>query len=274
MNKVDYLRQLTESTRLFYDDAEVLYPLILALSPEEAVAFFDLSFEQHYQVRQWLAKKICIDIQLSMLNVHLELIRDLAAMVNLKGFPKRETCGYALMTLIAYAEFNLQQHVIGILLSSNYRVVRERAYKRLFDHWDNWYCKQIEANWAEFGDKKCMRLIVKHFPKYYLADNFTTLKESLSSFDLTSIFVKHPVEFRDQWSVLKEIDEVSYVYILTKAGEVLTIEEANAFLATNYLNDRVGLLLWCFGRMGLWDALVNFNDHYREKIREHKIRGM
>ena len=152
MEKLQYLQTLTEQPRHSYSEMEVVYPLILALSPAEAAMFFDLSFEQHYQVRQWAARKISGDMAETVEGLHLELIAELVSMVNLTGFAKRESCGYTLMYLIGNVHEELQREVIAALLSSRYRCVRERAYKRLQEHWDTYFLKKVADNWEIFND--------------------------------------------------------------------------------------------------------------------------
>jgi hypothetical protein len=64
---------------------------------------------------------------------------------------------------------------------------------------------------------------------------------------------------------LKNIDQISYSYVLTKFNKKLSDSEAKEFLRNNYKDDRIGLLLWCYGQMGLWDCIVEYDNKYKMK---------
>lgn len=70
---------------------------------------------------------------------------------------------------------------------------------------------------------------------------------------------------------LKDIDGISYCYVLTKFGKTISDIEAKEILKDNYKDERIGLLLWSFGQMGLWDIIVEYDIKYREKHNRAKL---
>ena len=45
-------------------------------------------------------------------------------------------------------------------------------------------------------------------------------------------------------------------------------------LKNNYTDERIGLLLWSFGQMGLWESIIEYDADYREKDRKAKIKAL
>ena len=70
---------------------------------------------------------------------------------------------------------------------------------------------------------------------------------------------------------LKEIDEISFCYVLAIFGKKVSKNEANTILYNNYKDERIGLLLWSFGQMELWNTIVEYDNTYREKRRQAEL---
>jgi hypothetical protein len=73
---------------------------------------------------------------------------------------------------------------------------------------------------------------------------------------------------------LKGIDEISYCYVLSKFDKTVTDIEARKILQNNYKDERIGLLLWSFGQMGLWDLIVEYDNKYKEQHEKAKLEKL
>src|SRR5690554_5430167 len=133
---------------------------------------------------------------------------------------------------------------------------RDRSYKRLYINWDKKYSEVIEQVWHSFHDANCLRIILNHFPVKFLLDNYKDILEHTQPFQASKLFIKIGTINHNLIEELKDIDEVSYCYVLTKFDKIISNNEARRILLNNYKDDRIGLLLWSFGQMGLWDLIV------------------
>ena len=72
-----------------------------------------------------------------------------------------------------------------------------------------------------------------------------------------SPFLKNLVE-------LKSIDEITYCYVLAKLDLSLSQTEAISIFESNINDDRIGLLIWSFGQLRLWDVLLEIEPKLPE----------
>lgn len=128
--------------------------------------------------------------------------------------------------------------------------------------------------WEKYGDFEATRLIIDHADLLYLQQQKKgLLKSSINSLwlvarlyialyrnstnelkELTSI---NGITYADELEELKLIDGITYAYVLTKLNYSLSAEEANELFINNVSSDRIGLLIWCFGKQKLWNVLTN-----------------
>jgi len=252
---------------LLSDDYNIVYALIMALSPKQTCELLDLTFEQDYKIRQWVVRKIANDIQEDYRPYHQDIVSAMLDMVDKKSFSKRNSCAYSIDIIFDNLPKQQKEKIIRTFLTSSYTPIRKRAYKRINRDWNNKYQKTIQQNWEKFHDPYCISIIVKHFPTDYLLDHYKEYLGYFEPYQLAKLFLRLAEKQPNKIKELKELDEISYAYALTKFEKKLTDRQARQFLCYNYQDDRIGLLIWCFGQMGLWDAIVYFEKNYKEKIR-------
>jgi hypothetical protein len=83
-----------------------------------------------------------------------------------------------------------------------------------------------------------------------------------SAYQQSKLFLRISEKRPDLVIELKDSDEISYAYVLAKTNKVLSDTEAKEFLKNNYKDERIGLLIWCFGQMGLWDRIIEYDNKY------------
>ena len=265
MTRIDLIKKRLEKRHLSYSDFEVIGPLVYTLSPQDACEFFDFTFEQDFHIRRYVLRKICNDITKDYLPKHRQLLVSLLNKLDEKGFNKKQSCGYSIDFLYDSLPAKEKRRILRILLFSKSSRNRDRVLKRIKLNWNKKYHKVIEQVWNIYKDPYALDIIINNFPIEFLRINYKTLLQHTQPYQTSKLFLKlGKVDF----SIVKElqnIDEISYAYVLTKFGKKLSEAEAKEIIEKNYKDDRIGLLLWCYGQMGLWESIVEYDDNYREK---------
>jgi len=265
MTHLEYLKKRLEKKQLFESDYAILNSLILSLSINEACTFLDMKFEQDYRVRHYVLRKISNDMVNSYTNEHRKLISSLFQKLDEKGFNKKESCAFSLDFLYDSLSSKYKNLILKKFLESKSIRNRDRAYKRLFSNWNKKYQQIIEHVWTSHKDINCLGIIINHFPSEYLLVNYKDLIQHAKPYQISKLFLKLGTANFELVNELKAIDQISYSYVLTKFDKKLTDTQATEFLKNNYKDNRIGLLLWCFGKMGLWDNIIEFETKYKDK---------
>ncbi len=274
MNRIEYINQRLSQKNFFENDYIIISSLIYSLTADEACSYLDLTFKQDYRVRRYVLKKISNDLSKSYTTTHKKLIATLLKKLDEKKFGRKESCAFSLDFLIDSLPAKPKRKIIETFLASKSSRNRDRAFKRLNVNWDKKYFELIEQVWYSFHDSYCLGIILNHFPVKFLLDNYKDILEHTQPFQTSKLFIKLGAIKVDLLDELKEIDEISYCYVLTKFGKTVSDSEAKRILKSNYKDDRIGLLLWSFGQMRLWDAIVEYDKNYKEKNRQAKLEGL
>jgi hypothetical protein len=132
----------------------------------------------------------------------------------------------------------------------------------------------LKKVWGKHKDKEGAHLILDKLGGAFLEEHFEELKEVLYKAGLNHIsrlFVKaNSLEKAQQ---LLYIDEITYVYVCAKIGSELSPNYALEIFEKNKLDERVGLLLWSFGELGLWEVLTNIAGRIDE-LNKERIRSL
>ncbi|HBZ26449.1 MAG TPA: hypothetical protein DEO54_09505 [Rikenellaceae bacterium] len=260
MNRINYIQKEIESSDSGMTDYPFLYPLILSLDPNEAVKMLDLDFNQDFIIRRYLLKKIGFDISESLLECHVDLIDNLLELSLDGKFRKKESCNFSINYLYDYLPDWKQDEILRIFIGSKYIRNRKRAFKRLINDWDNSYYDLVSNTWNIYKDIECFKLIIAHFPADFLIENYEELIPHLNSFIYSKFFLKIATINNEKIHDLRDIDSISYAYVMVKLHQKLSLEDAFNILGNNISDDRIGLLLWCFGKMKLWDVIIKYKN--------------
>ena len=65
---------------------------------------------------------------------------------------------------------------------------------------------------------------------------------------------------------VKEIDEITYLYICASLKIAVGEEEACRIVDNNYSDERLGLMLWSLGKLKSWKTIKYFIEVYRDRI--------
>jgi len=264
MDRIEYINERVQDRYLGPKDAAIVNALVHALSPEDACDFLDLTFQQEYHVRRYLLRKISHDISSYFTASHKKLLSQLYENLSDKKFPRKETCSYCLDFLYDSLPSKEKNKLLTFFLSSKSIRNRDRAYKKIKAEWNNKHKIKIVNNWNQFKDPYCLGIIVDYFPVEYLIENHTELMNHCAPFQRPRLFLKIAKEVPELLNKLREIDQISYAYVLVKLKKTLSESEAKEILKNNNQDEaRIGLLIWCFGQMGLWDAIIDYDQNFK-----------
>jgi hypothetical protein len=261
MNKVEYLKNF-ESTSLY--SSSLFNGFLQSLSPNETISVLDLTFDQDPRFRRYILNKILIDAENDFKNSHGDLVYKLLQSFSDLPYKKINSCGYCLSHLFPCLPDNLKNDVLNFFLSNKYVVVRRRGYKILKNSWSKEFKSQIINNWEKFNDPECVQLFIEHFDIAFILDHFKAFEEALQEdWQIRKLYLKNARHDKAILDYIKTIDEITYCYILVKLGETLSESEALDIYENNSRDERIGLLVWCFGKMNLWQVLVEIENDTR-----------
>lgn len=265
MNRIDYINKRLAIKYFSESDYTIINPLIHSLLPIEACDFLDLTFKQDYRVRRYVLKKISNDIFKTYSKEHKKLITLLIKKMDEKGFGRKESCSSAINFLYSSLPIKEKGRILNIFSASKSSTNRNRAFKIINSSWNKKYQAIIEQAWLTFKDQYCLKIILIHFPSSYLIQNYKNILQYADPYQTSKLFLKLGEINFEIVGELKKIDQISYSYVLTKFDKRLSDYEAMEILKNNYKDDRIGLLLWCFGQMGLWDIIIEYDNNYSGK---------
>lgn len=268
MNKIKYLKEFLEEIGKSqdYKNKILIIAFINSLSSKEACSFFDTSFEQLPYVRRYLLKKISEDIQVNYKQEHENLINVLLKKAEEKSFSKKKSCAYVIHHLFQYVPKRKQSEILDAFIESKYSSFREKAVRILYDKWDSKYEKVIWNMWNKYNDDNCMKLILEKFPVSFLSKKVYEFTPYLEDWEQRRLFIKIAAVNKKIITDLKKKDPITYTYILVKNGKKLSRKKAWNLIKKYHLHEKITLLLWCFGKMGLWDVLVKFKKKYFKEL--------
>jgi hypothetical protein len=262
MSKLAFLQQF-QHLRQFESDTKLvaLYNAFLfCLSPEEACAALDLTFNQSPRERKSILRKISDDMSLEFRDCHLELLIKLMSGYALQPGNKRQTVGYCIDTLYDVAPQELKREIVRFFLSSKHVGMRRRGYNKLYAGWDSEYQVTVEDTWKTYRDPECASVIINLFPPEYLDKNYSDLEDTAFDYARRRLYINLSPLSDDRLQKIAEEDEITYLYVLAKQNTPIGEAEAIDIYERNKHDPRLGLLIWCLGRMKLWGAVEYIYD--------------
>lgn len=262
MNKSEFVRDLRlPDEGLGY--GALFSGLLNCLSADEVCDTLDLQFHQSSKRREKILRRIAADMENDFREKHFELANNLVSSLSKLPYPKQTSCAYCLSYLFNLLPIQIQEVILRIFLFSYYRSFRKRAYKILQEIWDETCIEQIANSWSSYRDIDAAKLIIDKFPIEFLADNFDELSEDVRrSRHFSILFVRLYEQNPEILELLNadKDDEMTHLYVLTKVNRPVTYEQALSIFEKYKDDDKIGLIIWCFGQMKLWDVLVKIAD--------------
>lgn len=260
MSKIsDYI--INASLADHYDFGNSIYALILSLSPRDTCDLMLSSINGHYEIRNWAVKKVSEELSVSYEDFHDKALKILLA--NLDDQSLRNSSAYVLDHLADNLPLDKSSQILDRFLKSKYVSLRRKAYRKLLSSCDQKYLSIILQNWEKYHDIEALDIVIWYSEIDYLLDNYKTFFSKLKPGSKLALYRRIIEKEPSSIQILKSSDEITYTYVLCKLGRMLDIEEAREILARNYQDDRIGLLLWCFGKMKLRTLILEYRESYK-----------
>jgi hypothetical protein len=255
----------------------IVNSLVMCLTADEAIAALDMTFEGSTDLRRMVSRKIRTDMEVCVRNEHLALIDQLQAIIpNLKP-AERAKCVTVLFDLVSALPAEVALNRLLPLLTSDYKRVRTRVldwFKRSREA----YSDSVRAAWAQFHDFEAVRLMVDHAPLEIVTESFDELEADClaAGWLLSRLYLRYDGKPPATLKRLKEVDAVTYLYVSAKMGVRASDDELFSIYQQHRDEERSGLVVWCAGRMGAWDALMRMaeSDRLRWTEVEPEAQGL
>lgn len=159
-----------------------------------------------------------------------------------------------------------QNEILEFLLASQYKAVRRRGLKIIRNTHKSGHQLLVERAWSVFKDELCAVVIIEKFPIEFVLREYIELERVLSkSVFVSKLFIRIGGEQPELLPRLESLDGVTYAYVLVKLGRNLSDSQAYALYNRFDTDERIGLLLWCFGQMGLWAVLKKIIEESEDR---------
>ena len=252
-SNVDELSHRIKTAR----QSQIVDAMVHALTPLQACAAFDATFEHDAHFRRVLLRKLRSDIATKFLPIHRHLLKILeVGSAGLRG-SKRLSAANALIDLVQTLPAASENRVLARLAMSRSASIRGQVFRRLKEASLRALPSFVALSFKTFGDFEACRVLVERAPVHVLRDCFSDLE--LVARDskplLAKLYLGMPSKSPALLRRLKRIDAVTHAYVSVMLGKRVAARELVALYKQEYGSDRDGLVAWCAGKMGHWRAL-------------------
>lgn len=243
------------------------------LTPRQACNLLKRYVVSRVDLRSPALKKVCADIDVAYASCHRLLLEYFLSQLLEADSRGRQGFGYCLSVILGHVPPDDRRTIQEVFLASKYITVRRRGYKSLSNEIETTQ-ELLRDAWERFGDTECAWLIVKSFPPQFLVEHRKSLLSKLmEGWQIARLYLRIAEIKPRLLPELKAVDQISYCYVLAKLGKTLGSKEAMAIVDANSQDERIGLLVWSFGRLGLWSSL-EYVESQMSNIVERQIEGI
>ncbi len=267
--RVEHLRTLATDAS-FVDEFGLIRAMARCLAPVDAAHLIQDEASNSSRLRDALLRKVVEDIQGKFLREHRMLVRNLVASLPTQDGRTSQVVAFALSRIAEVSPKAMRHEIHHALLGSRYIGLRRRGYK-LAGRDSSPNLDAVLAAWDAFRDPEGAWLLVKILP----ASKLATKREDLLPFltegwQLSRLYLRIADQMPEVLDELKYKDGISYCYACAKLGRHVDVDAARAVVAQYAGDERLGLLVWAFGQLRLWDVLTWMKDQMPE-LREKRM---
>ena len=264
MNRAEYIRSYKQNRPGFLYTT-FISAMTTCLTPQEACDALDTSFEQDYDRRRILLRKIARDVEHQLLKCHESLVENLFVQLETLPYRKQVSCAKSLCDLSASLPIEMRRRITRTLLTSAKATLRKQGAKILMATWDAPLAADLRLSWEKYSDYDCARLLIENDDVSYLCDQRRDLSTvSAGTWLLGRLYLRLAEIDASLVDEVEGIDPITFAYVLAKKGRRISPAKARK-LANQYLHDdRFGLLVWSLGQMSLWTVVVELAKNYEQ----------
>ncbi len=254
MNRIDHILNLSFPENVT-DSIGLASAYCFCLTPSQACEFLHRCVASRSDYRDAALRKVCVDIDGSFDDCHLRLLEDLLFLFSVADSRGRQSLGYCLSMIAGRAPEAARRTIQEFFLASKYIGIRKRGYKCVAV--DTVMPQElVRKAWERFKDPEWAWVIVKAFPPEFLVQHRSALVATFTEgWQFARLYLRIAEIKPRLLAELRDIDEISYCYVLAKLGKKITLKEVVKIIDSNSGDKRFGLLVWSLGRLHMWDAL-------------------
>ena len=119
--------------------------------------------------------------------------------------------------------------------------------------------------WLTWRDRDAALLIVEQFESAFLIKNLEKLASDLNGGGgIPKLFLRVASESPSALPKLRKCDGITYAYVCARLSTPITLMEAKSLLNDYSDDSRLGILVWCLGKFGYWNLLVDLSEKVEE----------
>jgi hypothetical protein len=261
--RVEHLRTLATDAS-FGDEFGLIRAMARCLPSAEAARLLLDEAGNSSRLRDALLRKVVEDLQDKCLREHRSLVRKLVASLQTADGRACQIVAFALSKIAEVSPKAMRHEIHQALLKSRYVGLRRRGYK-LVGRDSSPNLDAVLTAWDEFRDPEGAWLLVKTLPANDLAARRGDLLPFLTEgWQLSRLFLRIAAQIPEALDELRFKDAISYCYVCAKLGRSIDAEVAKGVVAEYAGDERLGLLVWAFGQLRLWDVLTWMKDQMPE----------
>lgn len=250
--------------------ANLVRAFIATFSRKYASSLVLPSLDVSYDIRRPLIQRVADDIRVAPSLGDTSLIEGLFERLDTVDGRTREKVGYILKSLCAEFPKEERTEYSWRLATSKWRPIRRRGYKMFPLPLTENDCERLIASSLNLEDIDGLRLAVKEAPLSCLMANFNDLNRATKGdFSRRRLFLRCAESNKELVEILKEAEPITYTYLREKIEMPITEEEAIRIWKATTPCENDGLLIWCFGKMGLTNALEYVISDTEDYQRRH-----
>ncbi len=247
----------------------LFWAFVACLNPEETSFLLPESLYWDKYKRRALLARITKDIESGYESHHEEMMARLYSSFHEGPARHAQKVVAVLRPLFPHLPRPIQCGCAKILLQPRWVNPRRSTYPLLRDSWKQEFDKIVQEAWHRFRDPECSELIAHYADPRLLEQEYEELLPQFRGRRLLSMIKRLPREHRERaLKYVRSHDEITYVYLLAMLRVPLPSSEATRIYVNNCQDRRLGLLIWAFGQLSLWEALVEVSARIKADVRQ------
>lgn len=233
-------------------------------------------FDQASLLRDALLRKICEDENAKSDSILEQTVARLLEFLQVRRGKESQAAGYCVSQLSSVCSKAVCERVIRGLISCKYISNRRRGYRLARTAMSKSLLIQVKRNWEQHYDSEAARIVIDHCDTSYVADQKQKLIECFvdAPWNMAKLYISLAKISIAHLQDLRKSDGITYAYVITKLGRRLRRREAMEIFETNMGSERIGLLIWCFGKQRLWSVLTSLCTEWSSyETRYQELRG-
>jgi hypothetical protein len=259
MNRIDQLFKFYEDRSANLEFHNVLRGFLKCLSSSEALELFSTALANDHPIKYEALNRLCDSDEVVWSDDLYRYIESLLSKLFQSKGRERDSVASALTALARVIPNEERLEICRLFLEMPYVSVRRRGYKL----WtvDKILIQEMRRAWHKYQDPDCGWVIIKNFPVDVLIEmRGELINEETELWKVGRLYARISEVAPELAIEVRNIDLITYCYVLAKSGLTITESEAISILNASLNDSRIGLLIWAFGELRMWNVLKEVSE--------------